>query len=117
MRCSDCLLMAVCQCLGSVAVPEQQCHTTEAMLHVYAGPGEPPDRYVFVMPSLCMYVPLRPGLLMRYNASRIYHGTWHDFDDRPPPIAAAAASSMCMVRPLLCNAACVICCKCHRQTV
>jgi hypothetical protein len=48
------------------------------------GDGEPPDRYVFVLPSLRVYIWILPGTIIRYNASKLWHCTWWDFHDMPP---------------------------------
>lgn len=50
-----------------------------------SGTGAVPRRWAFVFSELGVWVRLRPGLVLHYNASRLTHATFYDFQPLPPP--------------------------------
>lgn len=50
-----------------------------------SGDGEQPRHYALVLRGLRVWIRLRPGLIIRFNASQLEHAVMYDFQTEPPP--------------------------------
>jgi hypothetical protein len=57
----------------------------EAVGRCMSGDGEPPQHYALLLPELRVWIRLRPGLIIRFNATHLIHAITYDFQMEPPP--------------------------------